>query len=182
MGFLAVDNVRKDLASGAVKRSLWVVCDEVLGHGGKVLLVSDAPAAFVFESNDDIMGLIWSGIVKECTDWSRYGGEEGLVIDDDSYNSIDHPRYSHYARRMRIDEVEASDGHFVIYWSCPGGKEREHALYLYYADGKWHRDEEDGFSGDEVVAAMVLQKASEKIIAQTEPTDHVAKEFWGWIW
>lgn len=181
VGFLAVDNIRKDLTTDAVKRSLWVVCDEVIGHGGKVLLVSDTPAAYVFKSDDDIMELVWSGKVKECTDWSRYGGEEGLVIDDDSYNSFDHPQYSHYARSMRIDEVEASDGHFTIYWSCPGGREKERALYLYYADGKWRRDEEDGFS-DEEVAAMVLRKASEEIIAQTEPAEHVAKGFWGWMW
>ena len=44
------------------------------------------------------------------------------------------------------------------------GEPKERVLYLYYADGKWRRDEEDGFSCGEGVAALVLKNASEQII------------------
>ncbi len=180
--FLAIDNIRKDLITDSMKRSLWVVCDEVIGHGGNVLLVSDETAVDIFGDDKDIMELIWTGRVKECWESSSRGSDDELTIDDDSYCSTDLAPYSEYARHMKIDDVDTSDGRIVIYWSCPGETAKKHALYLYYVDGKWHRDEEDGGSGGEEIAALTLSKASELIIAQTERVKHDAQNFWGWRW
>ena len=182
VGFLAIDNIRKELITDSSKRSLWVVCDEVIGHGGKVLIISDETAIDVFGDDKDIMEVIWTGRVKEC--WGRIHCEEenNLFIDDDSYCSRDLAPYLEYARHMKIDDVDTSDGHIVVYWSCPGETAKEHALYLYYADGKWHRDEEDGANSSEERAALILSKASELIIAQTDCVKHDAQNFWGWGW
>lgn len=182
VGFLAIDNIRKEVITDSTKRSLWVVCDEVIGHGGKVLFTSDETAVDVFGDDKGIMELIWTGRVKECWDGSRSEEENGLFIDDDSYCSRDLTPYSEYARHMRIDGVDTSNGHIVIYWSCPGETSKEHVLYLHFADGKWHRDEEDGANGSEERAALILSKASELIIAQTERVKHDAQDFWGWGW
>ena len=107
--------------------------------------------------------------------------EGGLVIDMKTIIEDDESHPEDF-EGMRIDDVDTSDGHIVIRWSLPGEERGEHALYLYYTDGKWRRDEEDGFSYGEGVAALVLRNASEQVIAQTEPTEHDAKEFWGWMW
>lgn len=184
IGLLVIDNLRKSLHNEGVKRLLWVVYDEVLGHGGKVLLLAEETAVVVFGDDKDIMELIWSGKVKDC--WDRSDDEdkdEGrLEITTDGWSSWDLRPYAEYARHMRIDEVDTSDGRIVIWWSCPGEDTKKHTLYLYYADGKWHRDEEDGFSDNEGVAALVLKKASGQIIAQTDEVDHIGQHFWGWGW
>ena len=113
---------------------------------------------------------------------SSIAGEGGLVIEMKAVGFDDEESNLERFKGMRIDEVDASDGHIVIRWSLPGEEPEERALYLYYADGKWRRDEEDGFSSGEGVAALVLKNASEQIIAQTEQTKHEATDFWGWMW
>lgn len=185
-GLIVIDNIRESLLTEETKRSLWVACDEVAGHGGKVLLVSDETAVEVFGDDKDIMELIWSGKIRECHSSgigsSRLVKNGELVIEMSWSDGRDRTPYSEYARHMSIDDVDTSDGHIIIYWSCPGEKPKAHALILFYADGKWFRDEEDGFCGDKEVASMVLKMASEKIIAQTDCTKHDLAGFWGWDW
>lgn len=83
---------------------------------------------------------------------------------------------------VRVDELDGSDGHVVIRWSREGEEPKAHTLYLYYADGAWRRDEEDGVPSKGRVLAAVLAKASAPFIAQAEPTAHPGHDFWGWAW
>ena len=118
---------------------------------------------------------------KDVTE-SPIACEGGLVIDMKAIYLGEEESNLEEFEGMRIDEVDTGDGHFVIRWSLPDEEPKARVLYLYYADGKWRRDEEDGFSCGEGVAALVLKNASEQIIAQTEQTEHDASEFWGWMW
>lgn len=129
------------------------------------------------------------GELAEETDGQRGGATEGsivseggLVIDMKMICTSDENSNLEKFEGMRIDEVDTSDGHVVIRWSLPDEEPKERVLYLYYANGKWRRDEEGGFSCGERVAALVLKNASEQIIAQTEQTEHDAGDFWGWMW
>lgn len=113
---------------------------------------------------------------------SREGSVEGDECDPD-FTDADRPEGGDLLYEdVRVDDVDASDGHIVVNWSLPGEAPGSRALYLFYADGKWRRDEEDGRSLDEAWASAVLRKASGPIIARTEPVRHDGQHYWGWGW
>ena len=130
-------------------------------------------------------GELSGGVAKETSETEegeQYASEGGIVIDMKMIGVEEGPSDSEYLRDMEVDDVDTSNGHIVIYWSHHDEKPKEHALYLYYADGKWRRDEEDGFGMSEERAAMILSKASGQIITQTDYAKHDAHDFWGWMW
>ena len=139
-------------------------------------LISDAPAE-TLGNVFLILGELTGGILA-----SREGSVEGDECDPD-FTDADRPEGGDLLYEdVRVDDVDASDGHIVVNWSLPGEAPGSRALYLFYADGKWRRDEEDGRSLDEAWASAVLRKASGPIIARTEPVRHDGQHYWGWGW
>ncbi len=141
-----------------------------------------------FPDGDDFsqaFGELTGGIAKqedEFEEGRQRVREGGIVVDMQVVDGEDDSSDLEYLEGMEIDDVDMNEGHIVIYWSRPDEDFKAHALYLYFAEGKWHRDEEDGFGNSEERAAAILSKASAQIISQTDYVKHDSQDFWGWMW
>ncbi len=84
--------------------------------------------------------------------------------------------------RVKVDEVTSEDGNIVIKWHLEDIEYLTHVLYLFYKDGTWYRDEEGGLPSKTYILEAVLSKAAKKFLEQTEITDHIGQDYWGWMW
>ena len=174
LDFLVIDKVVDIVLNDDIRRSLWIACDEVTGHGGKVLLLSDSQAVDLFEENKELMDLIYTGYITNVFFYDETG-----AIDYSGWNSADTRPYEDLYRTVIIDDIKTKYGNLAIKWHSPDLEERW--LYLYFKDGQWYYDGGDGWCSDSEAKA-VLSAAAEKFIDGAKRTDHDSKHFFGWGW
>ena len=174
--YLVIDKIVEIVLSDEIRRSLWIACDEVIGHGGRVLLLSDSHAADLFEEDESLMNLIYTGIIKEIC---FYGFKPGLRISFDSRRSDDVRPFEDRYHTVIIDDIKSKYGNIAIRWHSPELDSR--ILYVYYKDDQWFYDSNDGWI-DHNQAKAVLRAAADQFVEEAKDTDHDAKHFFGWGW
>ena len=174
--FLIIDKIVHPVLGDEIRRSLWIACDEVISHGGKVLLLSDEHAADLFEDDREMMDLIYTGIIQEA---EFYLFKQGRGIRFESGGSDDTRPFDDYYRTVVIDEIRTDYGNLAIRWHSPELSERW--LYLYYKDDQWFYDSNDGWCSASQAKA-VLRAAVDPFTDSAKNTDHDAHEFFGWGW
>ena len=172
--FLIIDKIVCPVLGDEVRRSIWIACDEVTGHGGRVLLLSESPAVFLFEEDKELMDMFYTGKIAEI---NFYNTPRGLYIST-GYSGDSRP-FEDYYRTVIIDEIKTKYGNLAIRWHSPELKERW--FYLYFKDDQWFYDSSDGWCGD-TMAKAVLRVAAEKFVDGAKETDHDAHNFFGWGW
>ena len=178
--FLVIDKIVKIVLSDAVRRSLWIACDEVIGHGGKVLLLSNQSAHDLFKEDKDLMDLFFTGLIKQIWAEEMKGFKsKGLRISVDSHCSTDTRPFKDYYRTVIIDDIKTKYGNLAIKWHSPELANRE--LCLYFKDGQWLYDGKDGWCSDSEAKA-VLRAAVDKFVDSAKRTEHDAHHFFGWGW
>ena len=176
--FLIIDKIVRIVLSDEIRRSLWIACDEVISHGGRVLLLSEKHASALFEDDKDLMNLIYTGIIKEfCVYSFRY--RSGFNVTFESSSSRDTRPYEEKYRTVIIDDIKTKYGNLAIKWHSP--ELEEMVLYLYFKDGHWFYDGDDGWCDPSQVKA-VLCAAIDKFVDGAKRTDHDAHSFFGWCW
>lgn len=176
--FLVVDKIVRIVLNDEIRRALWIACDEVTGHGGKVMLLSEDHAADLFKEDKALMDLIYTGVIKEF-DFYYYKHRCGLHISFDSSRGDDTRPYEDYYRTVIIDDIKTQYGNLAIKWHSPELEDME--LYLYFKDGQWFYDGKDGWCRDHEAKA-VLRAAADKFVDGAKRTDHDAHHFFGWEW
>ena len=176
ISLLVIDNITSLLMDKGIKKALWIACNEVLENNGRVLLLSDDSAEYIFEEERAITDLIYNGRMAEFDD--------DPILNNSAYKGVvamEAERYSYSAQyqAIAIDEVDSKDGNIAIRWHL--NELNDQILYVYYENGKWHIDEKDGWAGKER-AAVILKKASTEFVKTAEITDHDGKSFFGWVW
>ena len=175
-----IDKIVKIVLSDAVRRSLWIACDEVIGHGGKVLLLSNRSAHDLFKEDKDLMDLFFTGLIKQIWAEEMKGFKsKGLRISVDSHCSTDTRPFKDYYRTVIIDDIKTKYGNLAIKWHSPELANRE--LCLYFKDGQWLYDGKDGWCSDSEAKA-VLRAAVDKFVDGAKRTEHDAHHFFGWGW
>ncbi len=176
LDFLIIDKVVKIILSDEIRRSLWIACDEVTSHGGKVVILSDEHAADLFEEDKDIMDLIYTGIIKELY-FDNYSSNRSIRFN--GYSSDDTGPYEDHYRTVIIDDLKTKHGNLAIKWHSPDLEDQ--MLYLYFKDDQWFYDSGDGWSRD-TLAKAVLRAAVDKFVDGAKDTEHDAHHFFGWGW
>lgn len=174
--YLVIDKIVEIVLSDETRRSLWIACDEVISHGGRVLLLSDSHAADLFDKDESIMDLIYTGIIKQIC---FYGFKPGLRISFDSRRSDDVRAYEDRNHTVIIDGIRTKYGNIAIRWHEP--EKDSCILYVYYKDDQWFYDSSDGWC-DDTQAKAVLCAAIDQFVDEAKDTDHDAKHFFGWGW
>ena len=172
--FLIIDKIVRPVLSNEVRRSIWIACDEVTGHGGRVLLLSESAASWLFEEDKELMDMFYTGTLREI---HFYNTPRGISID--SGFSGDRRPFEDYYRTVIIDEIKTQYGNLAIRWHSPELEERW--LYLYYKDDQWFYDSQDGWCNN-TQAKAVLRAAVDKFVDEAKDTDHDAHHFFGWGW
>ena len=173
LDYLVIDKIVSVVLSDEIRRSLWIACDEVIGHGGKVILLSDSHAVDLFEEDKELMDLIYNGVIRE------FYIEKYLGVTFESERSNDTRPFEDYYRTIIIDDIKTKYGNLAIKWHSPDLDERW--LYLYFKDGQWFYDGSDGWCSKDQAKA-VLRAATDKFIDDAKATDHDAHDFFGWGW
>lgn len=171
--FLVIDKIVRIVLTEEIRRSLWIACDEVTGHGGKVLLLSDSQAVDLFEDDKELMDLIYTGYLMNI-----YINGAGSIRSCGRYSDDTRP-FEDYYRTVIIDEIKTKHGNLAIKWHSPELETRW--LYLYYKDEEWFYDSSDGWCSDSQTKA-VLSAAADKFVESAKKTDHDARHFFGWGW
>lgn len=83
-------------------------------------------------------------------------------------------------RPIEIIAVDSENGNLTIKWKYIGS-DFPHLLYLYFKDGAWYRDNDDGLDYRDSLL-NILQQASLEFLSQTRTTSHAGQTFWGWGW
>ena len=178
--FLVIDKIVKIVLNDEIRKSLWIACDEVTSHGGRVLLLSDKHAVDLFKDNKDLMNLIYTGIIKQIwVDEMKGIKTGGIRISFTSHRSDDTRPFEDYYRTVIIDELKSKKGNLEIKWHSPDLDEM--VLYLYFKGGQWFYDGGDGWCSSNQAKA-VLRAAADKFIDDAKSTDHDAHDFFGWGW
>lgn len=81
-----------------------------------------------------------------------------------------------------VEGLKSENGNIVIKWRFANEEDQIRYLYLYYKDGTWYRDEEDGRRSSDSILVAVMKKAAKSFFEQTEMTGHIGQDFWGWVW
>ena len=176
--FLVIDKIVRIVLNDEIRRALWIACDEVTGHGGKVLLLSEDHAADLFKENKELMDLIYTGVIKEF-DFYYYKHRSGLHISFNSSRSDDRRPYEDCYRTVIIDDIKTKYGNLAIKWHSPELEDQE--LCLYFKDGQWLYDGKDGWCRDSEAKA-VLRAAVDRFVDGAKRTEHDAHHFFGWGW
>ena len=174
VGFLVIDKIVRIVLTEEIRRSLWIACDEVTGHGGKVILLSNSQAADLFEENKELMDLIFTGYIMNI-----YFDDESGSLNSMGRISRDTRPFEDYYRTVIIDDIKTKYGNLAIKWHSPDLEARW--LYLYFKDGQWFYDCSDGWCSDSQAKA-VLSAAVDKFVEGAKDTDHDAHDFFGWGW
>lgn len=174
VGFLVVDKIVRIVLTEENRRSLWIACDEVTGHGGKVILLSNSQAVDLFEENKELMDLIFTGYIMNI-----YFDDESGSLNSMGRSSRDTRPFEDYYRTVIIDDIKTKYGNLAIKWHSPDLEARW--LYLYFKDGQWFYDCSDGWCSDSQAKA-VLSAAVDKFVEAAKDTDHDAHDFFGWGW
>ena len=177
LDLLIVDKIVEIVLSDEIRRSLWIACDEVTGHGGRVLLLSDSHAADLFENDKELMDLIYTGIIREFCVYG-YTTRSGLQVSLESTGDDTRP-FEDYYRTVFIDDIKTQYGNVAIKWHSPDLDDR--VLYMYCKDGQWFYDGGDGWCSSSQAKA-VLRAAVDKFVEGAKETDHDAHYFFGWVW
>ena len=172
--FLVIDKIVRIVLTEENRRSLWIACDEVTGHGGKVLLLSDSHATDLFEEDKELMDLIYTGYITDL-----YYDDKTGSIGCFGRRSDDTRPFEDYYRAVIIDDIKTKYGNLAIKWHSPDLEARW--LYLYYKDEQWFYDSSDGWCSDSQAKA-VLSAAVDKFVEGAKDTDHDAHHFFGWGW
>lgn len=172
--FLVIDKIVRIVLTEEIRRSLWIACDEVTGHGGKVLLLSDSQAVDLFEDDKELMDLIYTGYIMDL-----YFDDESGSLHSMGRSSRDERPFEDYYRTVVIDDIKTKYGNLAIKWHSPDLEARW--LYLYYKDEQWFYDSSDGWCSDSQAKA-VLSAAVDKFVEGAKDTDHDAHHFFGWGW
>ena len=173
LDFLVIDKIVSIALNDEIRRSLWIACDEVTGHGGKVLLLSDSEAIYLFEDDKELMDLIYTGFLLNI-----YINDSGSICSLGRCSCDTRPFEDLY-RTVIIDDIKTKYGNLAIKWHSPELEARW--LYLYYKDEQWFYDSSDGWCSDSQATA-VLSAAAGKFIEGAKQTDHDAHHFFGWGW
>jgi len=171
---LVIDKIVRIVLTEEKRRSLWIACDEVTGHGGKVLLLSDSQAVDLFEDDKELMDLIFTGYITDL-----YFDDESGSLNSMGRSSRDTRPFEDYYRAVIIDDIKTKYGNLAIKWHSPDLEARW--LYLYYKDEQWFYDSSDGWCSDSQAKA-VLSAAVDKFVEGAKDTDHDAHHFFGWGW
>jgi hypothetical protein len=172
--FLVIDKIVPIVLNEDNRRTLWIACDEVTGHGGKVLLLSDSQAADLFEEDKELMDLIYTGYITDL-----YFDDESGSLNSMGRSSRDTRPFEDYYRVVIIDDIKTKYGNLAIKWHSPDLEARW--LYLYFKDGQWFYDSSNGWCSASQ-AKTVLSAAADKFIENAKETDHDAHRFFGWGW
>ena len=110
-----------------IKKALWIACNEVLENNGRVLLLSDDSAEYIFEEERAITDLIYNGRMAEFDDDPILNNSayKGVVAMEAERNS-----YSAQYQAIAIDEVDSKDGNIAIRWHS--SQLNDQILYVYY--------------------------------------------------
>lgn len=176
ISLLVINHVTSFLMEKDEKKALWIACNEVLDNNGRVLLLSDSSAKYIFKGEREITDLIYNGCVAEFEDTISIINDKGV---NDIAIEVGRKPYSDQYQAIIIDEVDSKDGNIAIKWHS--NQLKDQILYVYFENGKWHIDEKDGWA-DKERAAVILEKASTEFVKTVEITDHDGKKFFGWGW
>ncbi len=165
ISFLVIDHISSVILTGNIKKALWIACNEVLGNKGYVLLLSDDRVDRTLENDKKMKGIIDIGY-NAMFDDNPIGSVDDKTID---ISFAVHKPYSLNYRTIIIDEVDSKEGNITVRWHSPELKEQ--ILYVYFKDGKWYLDENDGLA-DKERATAVLEHACSKFVEAAKRTAH----------
>ena len=183
---LIVDHITDMFLTDMIKRSLWIACCEVLENDGRVLLLADGIPSILFKEGEKILDLIYTGYSAFFDDGAtmtnvqyrntpQFAKYENILIDDSSHR--DRRPYSDLYREIIIDELNTNDGNIVIKWHSP--RLRDQVLYVFFKDGNWYIDENDGYVSKERVV-KILETASLRFVETAKEVEHDGQKFLGW--